>query len=176
MSRMDVLQQSLTKKEARLDSIMSSHFEDVKSANGQPLNDKRNGSATRSRWDRQSDAIRKQKEEIKKTKQAIEREQFKVSSTQSEYEGMPEYITRLIDSGTLVQWRRHPRILFVAGVDKARILFNGEDGSISHRYVQDIPDRDQYAIFRDTFNALNAEYRKYTANQEATNHEQARRL
>ena len=39
-NRLEILKGSLAKKEARFDSIISSHFEDVKSANGQPLNDK----------------------------------------------------------------------------------------------------------------------------------------
>lgn len=39
--RMKILQQSLAKKQAAFDQRLQNHFDDVRSANGQPLNDKR---------------------------------------------------------------------------------------------------------------------------------------
>ncbi|MGN6746881.1 hypothetical protein, partial [Neisseria sp. P0024.S002] len=56
--RMEILQQSLAKKQAAFDKRLQNHFDDVLSANGQPLNDKRNGQATLNRWERQNDGLR----------------------------------------------------------------------------------------------------------------------
>ena len=61
-ARLKMLEQSLKKKEDAFDSKLNSHIDDVKSANGQPLNDKSNGSNTQRRWERQNDALRNLKE------------------------------------------------------------------------------------------------------------------
>ena len=52
MSRLDTLKASLAKKEEKFNRMLDTHIKDVKSANGQPLNDKRNGYATMNRWDK----------------------------------------------------------------------------------------------------------------------------
>ena len=49
MSRLDILKASLEKKQAKFNRKLNEHFSDVKSANGQPLNDKRNGYSTMKR-------------------------------------------------------------------------------------------------------------------------------
>ena len=64
--RLEMLKASLVKKEAELDRRMQAHFDTVKQANGQPLNDKRNGQATLNKWEKQNDAIRNQQVEIEK--------------------------------------------------------------------------------------------------------------
>jgi len=153
--RLYILKKSLVKKESVLDDKFSTHFDDVKSANGQPLNDKRNGHSTLNRWEKQSDSIRNQYKEIDKTKNAIDREEAKISETEHWYHLMPDYIKSLIDSGTLKQWRKHPRIMFVDGVEKARIYFDEETGLCSHKYVKSITDKEQYAVFRDLYNNIN---------------------
>lgn len=152
---MNILNKSLENKKSVLDSKFDSYFSDVKQANGQPLNDKRNGQATLDRWDRKSDSIRRQQSEIEKTERAIEREQAKIDSVEWWYIKMPQYLTDLIDNGTVKQWRKHPRFLFVNGVEKARLVFHDETGLITCKYADRIPDQEQYAIFRDVFNALN---------------------
>jgi hypothetical protein len=159
-ARLEILKESLKKKEAELDRRFDNHFSTVKQANGQPLNDKRNGAATLAKWEKQNDGIRNQKEEVEKTKRAIEFEESKITETEHWYKKMPKVLTDLIDSGVLIQWRKHPRMMFVNGVDKARIIFNDKTGVISHKYVSQIEDKDQYAIFRDTYNAINAEQKK----------------
>ena len=73
--RLEILHQSLAKKQAAFDKRLQNHFDDVLSANGQPLNDKRNGQATLNRWERQNDGLRTADKEIEKTQRAIEREQ-----------------------------------------------------------------------------------------------------
>lgn len=155
-ARLEVLKGSLLKKEAALDQKINSHFADVKQANGQPLNDKRNGHATLNRWEKQNASIRNQKEEVEKTKNAIEREETKISYTKYWYDLMPSHVQELIDNGTLTQWSKHPRMMFVDGVDRARIVFNEETGMCAHRFVTEITDKEQYAKFRDVYNAINA--------------------
>ena len=153
--RLEILKNSLAKKEAELNRRFNDHFDTVKEANGQPLNDKRNGQATLNKWEKQNDGIRNQKAEIEKTKAAIEREEYKIKYTQSEYDAMPEDIKKLIDEGILKQWRKHPRIMFVDGVEHARIIFDSKSGVISHKYVSKITDRDQFDIFKEVFNGIN---------------------
>jgi len=152
--RLEILQASLAKKTALFDEKLNAHMGDIKSANGQPLNDKRNGAATLDKWDRQNDALRALDASIAKTKIAIEREEAKVAMVASF--DLPPPIKALMDSGVLTQWRKHPRFFFVAGVEKARITLM-DNGQIGHRYLACIPSQDQYATFRDTFNSLRAQ-------------------
>jgi hypothetical protein len=154
--RLEILKKSLAKKEQKFDDKISAHFADVRSANGQPLNDKRNGYQTMNRWKRQNDSIRSVKEGIEKTKQAIEREEYKIKNVSNWREIFPSPITDLLESGVLTQWRKFPRIMFVAGVKKARITYDPKTGKISHSYVSEINNAEQYAIFRDVFNGLKA--------------------
>lgn len=155
--RLKVLKNSLAKKESELDRRFENYFSDVKSANGQPLNDKRNGQATLDRWERKSDSIRNQKESIEVTQAAIEREESKQAEIKYWYERMPEPVKALIDSGVLLQWSKHPKIMFVEGVDKARIAFDEKTGLLFHKYLKSITCRDQFIKFRDIYNSLNRE-------------------
>ena len=56
--KLEILKQPLEKKEQQLNSKFDQHFATVKQANGQPLNDKRNGQATLNKWERQNEGIR----------------------------------------------------------------------------------------------------------------------
>jgi hypothetical protein len=152
--RLEILKKSLAKKEQKFEDKISAHFSDVRSANGQPLNDKRNGYQTLDRWERQNDSIRSTKAEIEKTKQAIEREKYKIENVNNWLEIFPSPITDLLESGILTQWRKFPRIMFVAGVKKARITYDPKTGTISNSYVSEINNAEQYTIFRDVFNQL----------------------
>ena len=78
MSRLDILKASLEKKQAKFNRKLNEYFSDVKSANGQPLNDKRNGYSTMKHWDRQNDTLSKIQKEIEKTQTAIEREESRI--------------------------------------------------------------------------------------------------
>ena len=88
-TRLEILQGSLVKKQQKFDDMLAHHFATVKLANGQPLNDKRNGAATLRRWDRQDEALRNQLAEIEKTKRAIEREEGKNAETEHVYNTFP---------------------------------------------------------------------------------------
>ncbi|MGM0582782.1 MAG: hypothetical protein ACQETL_19055 [Bacteroidota bacterium] len=152
--RLEILEASSIKKEASLNAKFETHFASVKQANGQPLNDKRNGQATLNKWERQNEAIRNQKESIKKTKNAIEKEKDKIAGVEYAKETLPACILELVEKGELVQWRKHPNTFFVKGVDKARICWDNKKRLIFTRYKDSITDKDVWKIFATTFNTL----------------------
>lgn len=156
--RLARLQASLEKKQAKADKAFDTHFADVAAANGQPLNDKRNGSTTRARWERQSDTIRAAKEEIGKTERAIEREKNKAEGVKHANSKLPPHVLEMVQRGELAQWRKNPNTFFVPGVDKGRIVVDMETGEIGARYMHDIP-KEQYPKFRDTVNVMLAKQR-----------------
>lgn len=150
--RLEILKASLQKKKELFDRKLQEHFDDVKRANGQPLNDKRNGRTTIDRWDRQNSALRNLEESTEKTKQAIARGEDKIARCQSIKDQLPAPILDSIASGELVQWRKYPNIFFVQGVDKARIIW--EKGKVFHKYTNSITDKEQWAKFAGIFNRL----------------------
>lgn len=155
--RLEILKASLAKKEARFDERLQNHFDTVAEANGQPLNDKRNGRATLNKWDKQSDGLRALQDSIQRTKDAIEREETKIANVS--LVALPAYLQQAIDDGLITQWRKHPRFFFVVGVNSARIVFDEETGIIGHRYLSKV-SKDEYPIFRDVFNKLNRQCRE----------------
>jgi hypothetical protein len=135
-------------------------FAVVRSEKGQPLNDKRNGPSTMARWERQSDSIRSSKTGIEKTKRAIEREKNLIDNVNSLE--LPPAIKTAMESGNITQWRKHPNRFFVKGVEKGRIVYFPETGTIGHHYLMDIP-KEQYPLFRDTYNQLRKDLQKPAA-------------
>jgi hypothetical protein len=136
--KLKILEASLVKKEALLEARFEAHFASVKQANGQPLNDKRNGQATLNKWERQNEAIRNQQESIERTKRAIEKEKYKIIGVEGAKETLPKCILDMIESGQLIQWRKHPNTFFVKGVDKARIVWDDKKKLIFTRYKNTI--------------------------------------
>lgn len=155
--RLEILKSSLAKKEARFDECLQNHFDTVSQANGQPLNDKRNGRATLNKWDKQSDALRALQDSIQRTKEAIEREESKIALVS--LVELPSYLQQAIDDGLITQWRKHPRFFFVVGVNSARIVFDEKTGIIGHRYLSKV-SKDEYPTFRDVYNKLNRQCRE----------------
>lgn len=156
MSRLDILKSSLEKKQAKFDKKLDEHFADVRSANGQPLNDKRNGYSTMRRWDKQNDSLLNLQKEIEKTKTAIEREECKIGGIAREKESMPKEITDLISNGTLKQWGKYPHIMFVDGVDKARIVWDDKKKVVMHKFTNTLTDKEQRKKFAQVYNSLHA--------------------
>lgn len=163
-ARLDILHASLAKKQQAFDQKLAEHMDDVKSANGQPLNDKRNGASTMSRWDRQDNALRSLKEGIDRTKRAIEREQDKIAGC--EIVDIPDFMRAMIASGEITQWRKHPETFFVNGVDRARIVWVKDRRVISHRYLSEMPE-EQFPIFQATYNKIAALIREIHARETA---------
>ena len=152
--RLEILQNSLIKKEVLFDEKLQTHFDTVAEANGQPLNDKRNGQATLNKWDRQSEGLRNLKESIAKTENAIEEEKSKIIDCEGTKNKLPTLILLMLEKGTLNQWRRHPNTFFVNGVDKARLCWDDKKKVIAHKYIKSITDKNQFKIFAATFNEL----------------------
>ena len=155
--RLDILKASLAKKESRFNERLQHHFDTVAQANGQPLNDKRNGRSTLNTWDKQSDALRASQESIQRTKDAIDREESKIAC--ASMVSLPSYMQKAIDDGLISQWRKHPRFFFVVGVSGGRIVLDEKTGTIGHRYLSKVK-KDEYPIFRDVFNNLNRQCRE----------------
>jgi hypothetical protein len=154
--KLEVLKKSLEKKEIALQLKFDVHFATVAQANGQPLNDKRNGQATLDKWERQNVAIRNAMAEIEKTKAAIEIEEGKISNVEHTNESIPKEILALVDSGELVQWRKHPHTFFVVGVDKARIVWLEKKKQVAHKFASQITVQEQRSKFANIYNSLNA--------------------
>jgi len=159
--RLEILKSSLSKKEAKFDEKLDAHFSDVRSANGQPLNDKRCGAATMARWGRQNDTLRSVEAGIELTKQAIEKEESKISFVERISADLPAAIKLRLENGQLTQWRKHPNTFFVAGVDKGRIVWDSERNLLCHRYLTAIP-KEQFPLFKDAFNNLKKEISQLT--------------
>ena len=155
--RLGILKSSLIKKNARFNDRLQEHFDTVKQANGQPLNDKRNGRETLNKWDKQSDGLRALQDSIQRTKDAIEREEAKIAN--ASMVALPVFIQQAIDDGLITQWRKFPRFFFVNGVSGGRIVLDEKTGEISHRYLSKVP-KEEYPIFRDVFNKLNKQCRE----------------
>ena len=156
MSRLDILKASLEKKQSKFDNKLDEHFSDVRSANGQPLNDKRNGASTMKRWDKQNNSLLNLQKEIEKTKSAIEYEEGKLIDIASNKSRMPKEITDLIDNGVLKQWGKYPHIMFVDGVDKARIIWDDKKKQVLHKFTNTLTDKEQRKKFAQVYNSLHA--------------------
>lgn len=154
-NRLEILEKSLVKKNSRLDQLYENHFKDVESANGQPLNDKRNGQATLNRWEKQGYSIKNAKDSIKITENAIIKEKDKIKCVERVKQALPDFISKMIDDGIITQWRKFPDHFFVVGVEKARIKY--KKGKLIISYVTKIPNQEQYTIFRTVCLLMDAE-------------------
>lgn len=155
--KLEILKQSLAKKEQELQRRFDEHFATVKQANGQPLNDKRNGQSTLNKWEKQNNAIRNLKESIEKTKSAIEFEEGRINGVNYQNENfIPKEILELVEKGELVQWRKHPTHFFVPGVEKARIWWDESRKAVAHKYAHLITEQEQRTKFVRLYNGLNA--------------------
>ncbi len=154
--KLEILKQSLAKKEQQLNAKFDTHFATVKQANGQPLNDKRNGQATLNKWERQNESIRTMQKSIETTKQAIEIEECKIKGVEHANTFIPAEIQKLVESGELIQWRKYPYTFFVAGVDKARIVWDKKRKVVAHKFVSEITIQEQRTKFVIIYNSLNA--------------------
>lgn len=154
--KLEILKQSLAKKEQQLNAKFDQHFATVKQANGQPLNDKRNGQATLNKWERQNEGIRTMQKSIEATKQAIEIEEYKIKGVEHANTFIPVEIQKLVETGELIQWRKHPHTFFVPGVDKARIVWDEKRKVVAHKFVSAITVQDQRTKFVRIFNPLGA--------------------
>ncbi len=154
--RLEILKVSLLKKERLFNDKIANHIATVKEANGQPLNDKgAKGRATLNKWEKQNDAIRTIQKSIEVTKQAIEKEEWKIKGVKTALDILPSEILALIETKELIQWRKYPNMFFVSGVDKARIIWDNKTKKVAYKYASEIPNDEQFQKFRTVYNALN---------------------
>lgn len=154
-NRLTILKRSLDKKKDLFNEKLQSHMSTVKQANGQPLNNKRNGQATLNKWERQNQALVNIRGGIEKTERAIEMEESKIKGVEVANTATPSAILSLIASGDLIQWRKYPNTFFVTGVDKGRIVWDNKKKVVAHRYYSQIPDKIQKSVFAKIYNDLN---------------------
>ncbi len=124
MNRLEILQNSLINKKANLDVFFEDLYSHQRLTNGQPMNDKRNGGTWFKRHDQLNNKIANQFKEIEKTENAIEREQSKIDNYSDIEKDLPQPILDLIQSGTLVQWKRYPNTFFIQGLDTVRLVYD----------------------------------------------------
>lgn len=158
--RLEILENSLKKKEDLFNNKLQNHFDTIKMSNGQPLNDKRNGFSTMKKWENQNDTLRNIDKSIDKTKDAIQREKFKIIDCESAKEQFPKIILDMLSEGVLTQWRKHPNYLFINGVDKVRLVFDPKAKKISHKYSSEITDKDEWKLFAQIYNRISFELKK----------------
>jgi hypothetical protein len=154
--KLEILKNSLTKKEQDLQRKFDVHFATVKQSNGQPLNDKRNGQATLNKWERQNNSIRTAIKSIEKTKMSIQFEEMEIKNIERTNDYVPKEILQLIESGQLIQWRKHPHTFFVKGIDKARIVWIEKTKKVAHKFIGEIKEQEQRIKFASIFNSLHA--------------------
>lgn len=154
MSRINILKRSLEKKEKAFNDKLSIHMEDVKGAQGEPMAGHRGGNKVLSRWEKQDKTLRTLNEGIEKTKRAIEIEEKKIESVENSKDYIPEIFFQLIYEGFLTQWRKHPSIFFVVGVDKARIGWDSKKKTAYHKYYRMIEDDAQKQLFKDAWGII----------------------
>lgn len=154
MKRIDVLKNSLEKKQTKFNEKLDEHFADVKAANGQPLNDKRNGITTLRRWEQQNNTLLNLQKEIEKTETAIIKEERKQKRIATVNDNLPAEIITLVEDGTLKQWGKYPHVFFVDGVDKARIIWDAKRKKVMTKYAETITDSTQWRKFAQTCNSL----------------------
>lgn len=156
-TKLEVLTESLKKKKEVLDEKIQKHFDTVSQANGQPLNDKRNGHKTLSQWEKQNDSIKNQMESIERTKNAIEKEEKKIEKVNGFT--VPDFLIPYIESGEITQWRKYPNRFFVTGVEKGRIIWNKKKQKLEYSYLSQVP-KDQIPKFKDVANRIYKDYSK----------------
>jgi len=151
---MEILKNSLEKKQNDFDSRLSVHMDDVRGAQGEPMAGHRGGEKVLRRWEKQESSLRSLNEGIEKTKNAIEREEYKIKKVELAKEIVPKLFIDLVEKGVLIQWRKHPTIFFVDGVDKARIGWDDKKKNAYHRYYRNIECQNQKEKFKEVWSLI----------------------
>jgi len=151
--RLNILKNSLEKKENLLNDKINNLYADVRQANGQPMNDKRNGHATMKRWDNKEQAIYNQINEINKTKEAIEKEESKIAYVEAIKQELPQCIINYIESGKITQWRKYPNRFFVPNGGRSRLIWDDKTSKLTYLYKKS--SKEECEVFRSVAIELN---------------------
>lgn len=128
--RLEILNNSLTKKEKIFNDLFITYTEEVKKAQGEPLRGHGRGNQILKRWDKTARRITLKLKDIEKTQRAIDREAYLSRNKEKALMKHQPHIKKMIEQGVLNVWRKHERVVFVVGVEKARIYFEEVDGCI----------------------------------------------
>ena len=173
MKRLEILQNSLAKKEAKQNNNFTSLYKHQAMTHSSPVNDKRCGSAWFKAHDKINDDIRNQYAAIK----AIEQEEKRQLINEDAREMLLEYpqaIIDLVEAGTLFQWNKHPNTFFVNGLEKIRIIYEKKEHktkiteTLYHKYGSEfasISTKEQIKYFNNLFNDLKSKVKKITKNK-----------
>lgn len=130
--RLEILKASLDKKKADFSQRWSAHRKEVAGRQGQPFHMYKKGEAdTRKRFGKEMDILSDLNKSIEKTERAIEKEAQKIKATEEQKALFPPPILEFIERGDVIQWRKYPRIMFVPGVDKARIVYDNDKTALT---------------------------------------------
>lgn len=111
------------------------------------------------RWDKTAKRITIKLNEIEKTKKSIDREIYLSRNKEKALMKHQPHIIQMIEDGILSVWRKHERIAFVVGVDRARIYFEEIDGVYyleGHKFYNQIECPNQKEKFKNIYNELRA--------------------
>ena len=111
---------------------------------------------------------------MKKTKQAIEREerrQLRNEDARDMLLEFPQAIIDLVEAGTLIQWNKYPSTFFINGLEKIRISYEKKElktkitETLYHKYGSEfasISTKEQIKYFNGLFNELKSKVNKVT--------------
>lgn len=160
--KLQILKASLEKKQLEFNKRLTVHMDDVRGAQGEPMGGHRGGEKVLRRWEKQNSTLKTLDESIKKTQNAIEREEYKIANVESAKDVVPALFLELTNKGVLNQWRKHPTIFFVAGVDKARIGWDDKKKTAYHRYYRSIECEDQKSKFKEVWTMIYKQFNEGT--------------
>lgn len=151
--RLEILKNSLIKKETSFNEKLDVHFSDVKQGQGEPMRGHRRGNQILARWEKQDDQLRKLDADVEITKNAIEREESKIGYCERTLKEMPDFMGEAVENGKIKQWRKYPNMFFVSGVDKARIIYNIEKNQLSNKFTENLTAEEK-EIFESVYREL----------------------
>ena len=157
--RLEILNNSLAKKQKIFNDLFIAHTEEVKKAQGEPLRCNRRGNKILNTWEKTAQRLTIKLKEIKKTQRAIDREKYKSQKKEKALMKHQPHIKKMIEDGILSIWRKHERIAFVVGVDRARIYFEEVDGVYyleGHKFYNQIECQEQKEKFKTIYNDIRA--------------------
>lgn len=157
--RLEILNNSLTKKQKIFNDLFIAHTEEVKKAQGEPLRGHRRGNKILKTWEKTAQRLTIKLKEIKKTQRAIDREKYKGKKKEKALMKHQPHIKKMIEDGILSVWRKHERIAFVVGVDRARIYFEEIDSVYyieKHKFYNEIECPEQKEKFKNIYNDIRA--------------------
>jgi len=157
--RLEILNNSLTKKQKIFNDLFITYTEEVKKAQGEPLRGHRRGNKILNTWEKTAQRLTIKLKEIKKTQRAIDRETYKGKKKEKALIKHQPHIKKMIEDGILSVWRKHERIAFVVGVDRARIYFEEVDSVYyleGHKFYNQIECQEQKEKFKTIYNDIRA--------------------